>query len=682
MSKLRTGLLLSLSLALPGLAAAQGFNLGKIIKDSLSSASCEKYKRWVASVPGAAANASVGRGGSDVVLSLVAEPVFSQAFGKSYRELTQSDFRAAASSLAECRRGGTLTPTEMQLTQQVWNEHMQVTLLRQQEALQAQRAELEGIRQELAALRPVEEDYARLDGLKARGDAAIRRGRTSIASGRVASADGGSVLGDLAAFEKEVEVMRQRVGVPVETQRVQAAVAAAEGSAGLQVLTGHLDRLRRSSLPATVVQGLRESLNKRITELAAGVAQQERQAIHPPRADLADLAAHAAAVRDFDNRNSRALNLAPPLAELQRALRAERQPLLAGAASEVARQVRGLREPEQISQLVTRYFLADELQAGPGAELKRMADQRAELLKRLSTDVAMFGAQPEHADLLAGTSQTGPAPTRCDQLAADPDDPGRIAPGVSDDDMNVAAAVQSCREAVKAEPRSGRLQFQLGRALLEDKKPQDAVAQFRRAAELQYPAAYFYLSEAYKSGMEGLPRNDKQASQYAKLAEKGGYGSGMSSSHPVFAEADYEDANMMQAVYYGNSSLLGDNGLYNFNYLVAQAQLLANECRSFKLSEVEGYRTAFVRGVIPGTTDGMARMGFEHMKNIATTLADAIRNPRSMVDNGAARQRVENAGMYGTRDLAQMWSGIGGCQAPQAKRYVKNLRHYLSRVGA
>jgi hypothetical protein len=392
--------------------------------------------------------------------------------------------------------------------------------------------------------------------------------------------------------------------------------------------------------------------------------------------------AHAAALRDFDSRNGSALAWAPPLVELQRALRAERQALLPAASAEVARQVRGLRDAEQIPPLLSRYFLSEELQSGPAAELKRMADQRVTALKRLATDVALFGAQPEHAALLAGTASEAPAATRCDLLATDPADPGRIAAGVPDDEMNAADAVQACREAVKAEPRSGRLQFLLGRALLEDTKPQEAVAQFKRAVELQYAAAFHYLSEAYMAGMVGLPKNEKLASQYAKVAQKAGYGSGLSGSDPAFAEADYEDVKMMRAVYYGNSSLLGDNDLYNFNYLVSQAQLLANECRSFKLSEVEAYRAAFVRGVLPGTTDGMARMGLEHIKNVFTTMAEAVRNPRSMVDAGAARARVENAGMYGTRDLAQMWGSVGGCQAPQAKRYVKNLRHYLSRLGA
>lgn len=686
MYKLPTGLLLTLFLALPGHAQAQGFNLGKIIKDSLSGVSCDKYKRWIASVPGAAADAAVGRGGSDVMLSLVAEPVFSQAFGKPYRDLKQNDFRNAMQTLAECRRTNGLTLIEAQLTQQIWNEYAQPGIQRQLEAQQAQRAEMAALRQEIEALRPVEEDYARLEELKTKGDAIIRRARPEGRSegGRGEAGRGGNILADLAAFEKVVDSARLRIGIPVETQRVQAAVASAEGSAGLQTLAGHLDRLRRSPLPASSMQPLRESLNNRIVALAGAAAQQERQLINPPRGDLNDLAAHAAAVREFDKRNSRALSLAPPLVALQRTLRAERQPLLPAAAAEVERQVRGSRDPEQIPQLLSRYFLDEELQSGPGGELKRMADTRAGLLKRLSTDVALFGSQPEHAELLAGTVTAASMATRCDRLSADPADPGRIAPGVPDDEMNAEAAVQACREAVKAEPRSGRLQFQLGRALLEDTKPQEAVAQFKRAVELQYPAAYHYLGEAYQAGIGTfLPKNEKLAAQYAKVAQKAGYGTGMNGSDPAFADADYEDAKMMQAVYFGNSSLLSDNGLYNFNYMVAQAQMLAQECRSFKLSEIEAYRAALVRGIIPGTTDGMARMGLEHIKDVFMTLAEAVRNPRSMVDSGVARQKIENAGTYGSRDLGQMWGTVGAaCQAPQVKRYTKNLRHYLGRVGA
>jgi TPR repeat protein len=616
-----------------------------------------------------------------VILSLVAEPVFSNAFGKSYREQTQSDFRSTVTTLTECRRNGSLTPVEVQLTQQVWSEHMQQSLLRQMEALQAQRAELASVQLEIEALRPVEEDYDRLDALKAKGEAIIRQARPES---RNDPGRGGNVLSDLARFETYVDATRTRIGAPVETQRIQTAIASAEGSAGLQTLSGHLDRLRRSQLPASVLQPLRTNLHERIGALAGVAAQQERRLITPPRGDLDDLATHATAVREFENRNERVLSLAPPLQELGRELRSERQGLLPGASTEVARQVRAIRNPDQIDQVVSRYFLTEELQSGSGAELKRFADQRSSLLKRISTDVAMFGEQPEHSELLAGTVSAAIQATRCDQMAADPADAGRIAPGVPDDEMDAAGAVQACLEAVKGAPRSGRLQFQLGRALLEDGKVQEALAQLRRAIDLQYPAAYHYLGEAYLEGVKGvLPKNDKLAAQYAKVAQKGGYGSGMTGSDPGFADKDYEDAKTMQAVYFGNSSLLSENGLYNFNYLVYQARMLAQECRSFKLTEIGAYQAALARAVIPGTTEGMTRMGMEHIKNIFVSLAEVVRNPRSMVDSGMARQKIESAGLYGTRDLGQMWSTVGAnCQAPQIKRYTKNLRHYLARVGA
>lgn len=53
----------------------------------------------------------------------------------------------------------------------------------------------------------------------------------------------------------------------------------------------------------------------------------------------------------------------------------------------------------------------------------------------------------------------------CDLLAADPDDPQRVAPGVDWNMLNTTESVRACVAALHADPENSRLRFQLGRSL-------------------------------------------------------------------------------------------------------------------------------------------------------------------------------------------------------------------------
>lgn len=85
----------------------------------------------------------------------------------------------------------------------------------------------------------------------------------------------------------------------------------------------------------------------------------------------------------------------------------------------------------------------------------------------------------------------------CDELAAHPDDPGRLkgVKGVMDDDLNAQAAVDACLAAVEAFPDEPRFAFQLGRVLMIGGERDLASGLLSEAAAGGSAAALAYLGD-------------------------------------------------------------------------------------------------------------------------------------------------------------------------------------------
>lgn len=100
--------------------------------------------------------------------------------------------------------------------------------------------------------------------------------------------------------------------------------------------------------------------------------------------------------------------------------------------------------------------------------------------------------------------------TKCDELAADPDDPMRLTAGVRWDLVNRRAAIRACIAELVKDPSSRRIQFQLGRVL--DIANQHSWADFfyRQAMERSYSAAVANLAYMYMTG-RGRPADLPEA---------------------------------------------------------------------------------------------------------------------------------------------------------------------------
>lgn len=97
--------------------------------------------------------------------------------------------------------------------------------------------------------------------------------------------------------------------------------------------------------------------------------------------------------------------------------------------------------------------------------------------------------------------------TECDRLAAHPSDPDRVTAGVPESKVDTAAAIAACQAAVAADPRNGRLNYQLARALGYAGRGREA-APFREAAvAADYPQALFVVGYIHLLGLNDAPKD-------------------------------------------------------------------------------------------------------------------------------------------------------------------------------
>lgn len=112
--------------------------------------------------------------------------------------------------------------------------------------------------------------------------------------------------------------------------------------------------------------------------------------------------------------------------------------------------------------------------------------------------------------------------TDCDRLAASPYDPARLAPGVSFQALDAAAAVPACRADLARWPGEPRVAFQLGRALLKAGAAEEGLAHYREAAEAGYLPAVHNIAALYAEG-QVVPRDLGHALRLYLLAAEAGF---------------------------------------------------------------------------------------------------------------------------------------------------------------
>lgn len=97
--------------------------------------------------------------------------------------------------------------------------------------------------------------------------------------------------------------------------------------------------------------------------------------------------------------------------------------------------------------------------------------------------------------------------TECDRLAAHPDDPAKIAPGVPEGRVDLPRAIAACQAAVKADPTNPRLNYQLARALGYAGRGDEAAPYREAAVAGDYPQALFVVGYVHLLGLNKAEKN-------------------------------------------------------------------------------------------------------------------------------------------------------------------------------
>lgn len=112
--------------------------------------------------------------------------------------------------------------------------------------------------------------------------------------------------------------------------------------------------------------------------------------------------------------------------------------------------------------------------------------------------------------------------TRCDELAAHPLDPARVAPGQSSGAIDLPQAIARCRVDVAAQPDNARVRYQLGRVLFYAGQFDEAMVAMRRAAEGGHAQAQFVYGIFVIKERPGAPRDPCVAARNWQAASEGG----------------------------------------------------------------------------------------------------------------------------------------------------------------
>lgn len=124
---------------------------------------------------------------------------------------------------------------------------------------------------------------------------------------------------------------------------------------------------------------------------------------------------------------------------------------------------------------------------------------------------------------VGGATQAADASAKCDDLAADPEDPDKPA-GIRGVETVSPGAVAPCSKAVDADPQNARLNYQAGRAYAQIGEQTKAFFHFDRASSLGSVRATAAVANAYMIGAGVGKDEGKALEMYKRAASQGDSG--------------------------------------------------------------------------------------------------------------------------------------------------------------
>ena len=288
--------------------------------------------------------------------------------------------------------------------------------------------------------------------------------------------------------------------------------------------------------------------------------------------------------------------------------------------------------------------------------------------------------------------------TRCDELAAFPYDPQRIANGVYDEDMDIQTAINSCEQAISAEPNNPRLQFQLGRAYWVADQEDKAIELFRRSADGgDYAASYAFLGMAYEYGFAtGTPETQLARSLY-QIALDLGFDlakdliAALPDDRPMVDpsgayEVDfsgYYQPQILQNIYEENFDELNDEPLKVVFYLRGMYDFFKQEVNWFDLKCAHLHDTRLTQKVVRNLMGASPQTAVSGANAIVEQVLSQIQGKLQTGDLAGlvtGYMEMQILPDEGKRDAGHLVSDHdNNCEANTIKRLYKNAQYYFLR---
>ena len=114
------------------------------------------------------------------------------------------------------------------------------------------------------------------------------------------------------------------------------------------------------------------------------------------------------------------------------------------------------------------------------------------------------------------------APTECDRMASNPEDPDRAAPGVERKDVDLAKAISVCEAELATDPTNVRSRYQLARVLFYAGQTERAAKEMKAAADAGYRQAQFVYGALVSNRRDHAPADICVAEHYWLMSSRNG----------------------------------------------------------------------------------------------------------------------------------------------------------------
>lgn len=286
---------------------------------------------------------------------------------------------------------------------------------------------------------------------------------------------------------------------------------------------------------------------------------------------------------------------------------------------------------------------------------------------------------------------------QCDERAAHPDDPEAVTRGTADDKLDPNSVIAACEAAIRAEPQTPRLRFQLARGYLKADRFEDAIEQLIPAAQQGHGGALAYLGDIHLDGAPGIEADPGLA---RKLYEKA-LASGFEPARKILAEFEdmtevharaeaeeqagasapasrnsgglkpYSWPNVIENIQNRKFDQITKDELITKDYLIMIADNIRSVCEShFSWQAVDSLRKA--------AKADHYKISVEAAGHAVWAAVGRRFDPRSQRDPNAAEDELFQVSMKDTEALFQRHM----CNTPGLEQFSKNLTAFVKNEDA